>query len=134
MALGMPVFDIRERPVHLGLGARAVVQEPFTGMEWYARYGERNAADGVEGRLVTMHSFSRPWDSWEMHPKGDELVVCVAGKITLHQEIDGEVITAVLSPGEAVINPAGIWHTADADEPSTAVFVTAGMGTEHRPR
>jgi hypothetical protein len=83
------VFDITKNPVHLGLGAKVKVQPDFTGaMDWYMAYGARNAADGTEGRLVTIHSFSESWSSWEMHPKGDELVVCLAGRITLHQEID----------------------------------------------
>src|SRR6185437_7671550 len=57
-------------PLHLGLGARAVAQPEFTGMEWYASYVERNAADGNEGRLVSLYSFSESWTSWERHPVG----------------------------------------------------------------
>ncbi len=52
-----------------------------------------------------------------MHPKGDELVVCLAGRITLHQEhpgSDGKVHTATLEPHQAIVNPPGVWHTADA--------------------
>ena len=83
----LAVFDLSRFPVHLGLGARVIRQPQFTGgMDWYNGYGERNGADGLEGRLVTIHSFAAPWDTWEMHPKGDELVVCLAGRITLHQE------------------------------------------------
>jgi mannose-6-phosphate isomerase-like protein (cupin superfamily) len=128
-------FDLSTFPVHLGLGATAERLGAFDGTpEWYERYGEAHASDGAEGRLVSLHTFDRPWDSWEMHPNGDELVVCVAGTVTLHQEIDGETRTAVLGVGEAIVNPPGVWHTADVDEPATAVFVTAGMGTEVRPR
>lgn len=128
-------FELERIPVHLGLGAKAFTLEPFTGeMSWYQRYGERVASDGVEGRLVTMHSFSEPWSMWEMHPKGHELVVCISGHIVLRQEIDGKTVTVDLRPGFAVINPPGVWHTADVDGPATALFVTAGTGTEHRPR
>lgn len=42
------------QPIHLGLGATALVQPDFTGMDWYADYMDRNAADGIEGRLVSM--------------------------------------------------------------------------------
>ena len=35
--------------------ARATAQPEFTGMEWYAAYSERHAADGAEGRLVLMY-------------------------------------------------------------------------------
>ena len=56
------------------------------------------------------------------------------GRITLHQEIDAEDRTAVLQTGEAIVNPPGVWHTADVDAPCTALFITAGVGTEIRPR
>jgi len=127
-------FSLSEHPVHLGLGATAVPEPPFSGMDWYAGYGERHAADGVEGRLVSMHSFGAPWDTWEMHPKGALLVVCTDGELTLHQEIDGAVRTVLLRKGEAVVNPPGAWHTADCDAPCTALFITAGEGTSIRPR
>jgi mannose-6-phosphate isomerase-like protein (cupin superfamily) len=128
-------FSLEERPVHLGLGATVVVQEPFTrGMEWYERYGARHASDGAEGRLVSLHTFSEPWATWEMHPRGEELVVCVSGEITLHQELPEGVRTVVLHPGEAIVNPVGVWHTADVDAECRAFFITAGVGTEIRPR
>ncbi len=130
-----PCFPLQEIPVHLGLGARVVPQEPFTGEgEWYERYGERNVADGAEGRLVSMHTFSEPWDSWEVHPHGEELVVCTEGAVTVHQEIGGKIRTVKVQAGEAVINPPGVWHTADVVGTTTALFITAGMGTENRPR
>lgn len=120
--------------VHLGLGASAVVQPAFTGMEWYAEYGARHGADGKEGRLVSMHTFSEPWESWEMHPSGHEVVVCTAGEITLIQEFEGREERVTLTPGEYAINNPGVWHTADVSESATALFITAGEGTEHRPR
>jgi len=129
------VFELAKFPIHLGLGAKAEVQPEFTGdMAWYMSYGERNAADGVEGRLVSMHTFREPWPTWEVHPKGHEVVICVSGRMTLHQERDGEVVTVTLEAGQAIINPPGVWHTADVDESATAVFITAGEGTENRPR
>jgi mannose-6-phosphate isomerase-like protein (cupin superfamily) len=132
---GDPVFELAETPVHLGLGATVVRQPPFGGgPEWYQHYGERHASDGVEGRLVSMHTFTRPWDTWEMHPQGAELVVCVAGSLVLHQEQDGVVRSVTLRVGEAVVNAPGVWHTADCEGPCTALFITAGLGTEIRPR
>lgn len=121
-------------PAHLGLGATAVPQPEFTGVEWYAAYGERHAADGAEGRLVSMYTFTAPWDTWEMHPHGAELVLCTAGELRLTQEVEGRHETTVLRAGEYLINPPGVWHTADVAAPATAVFITAGLGTEMRPR
>ena len=94
------LFDLARFPVHLGLGATVDRLDEFDGTpQWYERYGAAHAADGAEGRLVSLHTFSESWDSWEMHPVGAELVACVAGRITLHQEIDGEDRTAELAPG-----------------------------------
>ena len=92
-------------------------------------------ATAPEGRLVAMFTFTEPWDAWEMHPNGSEVVLCVAGSITLHQEdADGGAATVVLGPGQYAINPPGTWHTADVADSATALFITAGLGTRHRPR
>jgi quercetin dioxygenase-like cupin family protein len=128
-------LSLERFPLHLGHGARAVPQPEFTGMEWFAAYVERNAADGSEGRLVSLYSFSENWTSWEMHPLGDEAVICTSGAITLIQELpDGTSASVTLSPGDYAINPRGVWHTADVAGSATALFITAGMGTEHRSR
>src|SRR3569833_4628396 len=81
---GKSLFDF---PVHLGRGARAVEEPQFTGPEWYEQYGERHGDDLDEGRLVSLFRFEEPWTSWEMHPAGDEVVCCVQGHMTLHQEL-----------------------------------------------
>ncbi len=121
--------------IHLGLGATAVVQPGFTGMEWYEGYGERHGADGAEGRLVSQYDFTESWDSWEMHPAGEELVVCLSGEMTLVQEIpDGTMHKQTIGPGQYAINPAGVWHTANVPVAATALFITAGEGTQGRPR
>ena len=128
--------DIATHPIHLGLGATALVEPVFTGsMDWYERYVERHADDGAEGRLVGMHTFTESWNMWEMHPKGSEVVLCVSGAITLHQETaDGARASVDLQPGQYAINEPGTWHTADVASEATVLFVTAGLGTEHRPR
>lgn len=128
--------ELGKFPVHLGLNATAIAQPEFTGaMEWYMEYAQRHAADGAEGRLVAMHHFSESWPSWEMHPAGAELVVCTAGELTLHQEQpDGSVESIALTAGQYAINEPGVWHTADVASSATAIFVTAGLGTQHRER
>ena len=128
--------SLEQHPLHLGLGAGAIAQPAFTGeMEWYAAYSERHAADGAEGRLVTAHTFTEDWTSWEMHPAGDEVVLCLTGEMTLHQEFaDGRSEAVTISAGEYAINPPGVWHTADVVGHATALFITAGLGTQHRPR
>jgi hypothetical protein len=129
-------FDITLHPVHLGLGATADIEPKFTGtMDWYEDYSARHLQDGAEGRLVSMHTFNESWDMWEMHPQGSEVVLCTSGLMTLHQQgPDGSIFTVTLSPGQYAVNAPGIWHTADIVVQTTAVFITAGLGTQHRPR
>jgi quercetin dioxygenase-like cupin family protein len=121
-------------PVHLGLNATAQREPEFTGVDWYASYGVRHEADGKEGRLVAMHTFTEPWAGWEMHPEGHELVLCTSGELTLIQEIGGREVRTKLREGEYAINEPGVWHTADVEASATAVFITAGWGTQVRER
>jgi mannose-6-phosphate isomerase-like protein (cupin superfamily) len=128
----MPKLSVN--PIHLGLGATAAIEPDFTGNDWYEAYGARHDADGIEGRLVSMFTFDAPWDSWEMHPRGSEVVLCVAGEMTLVQEIDGQHARTKLAAGEYAINDPGVWHTADVEGEATALFITSGIGTQNRPR
>lgn len=128
--------QLSSHPLHLGIGATAEIEPLFTGeLSWYESYSQRHCKDGLEGRLVSMHSFTDPWDVWEVHPHGAEVVICTAGSMTLIQEKpDGSVTAIDLEPGQYAVNEPGTWHTADIKGSATAVFITAGMGTEHRPR
>jgi len=128
------VQKLESFPIHLGLGAVAKVQPKFTGPKWYQDYIRRTKKDGIEGRLVSMFTFSEPWGSWEMHPEGSEVVVCISGKMDLIQEIKGKRKRHKLKAGQYIINPPGVWHTADADSEVTAIFITTGVGTDHRER
>ncbi len=132
----MSVNDLHTTPLHLGLGATAVVEPPFTGgYDWYADYAARHTDDGAEGRLVTLFSFAEPWTSWEMHPAGAEVVVCLTGAITLiQQHPDGAATTVTLTAGHYAINPPGVWHTADVSVPTQVLCITAGAGTHVRER
>lgn len=135
----MSARSLLTHPIHLGKEATAEPQSEFPpderAMQWYVDYGERNAADGTEGRLVSMFRFNGSWPMWEMHPAGAEVVLCTEGAMTLHREFpDGLTKTVTLGPGDYAINPPGVWHTADIAGEATGVFITAGIGTEHRPR
>jgi mannose-6-phosphate isomerase-like protein (cupin superfamily) len=129
-------INLATHPIHLGLGATATVEPEFSGeMGWYEGYATRHATDGVEGRLVSMHTFDQAWDVWEMHPSGSEVVLCMDGRITLHQKnLDGTKVAVSLDAGECAVNEPGVWHTADVEEAAIVLFITAGTGTEHRPR
>ncbi|MEU2675844.1 cupin domain-containing protein [Streptomyces sp. NPDC007107] len=127
--------DLRTTPVHLGLGSRA---KPVEGFAWdpevLQAYSAAVAADGPEGRMVAIFDGDGPGDHWERHPAGDELVVCLSGSVTVTRDVDGVSDSVVLGPCEATVNPAGAWHAVDMTGPASILTVTAGLGTDHRPR
>ncbi|MEU9519761.1 cupin domain-containing protein [Streptomyces sp. NPDC048224] len=128
-------MDLRTTPVHLGLGSTA---RPVEGFAWdpevLRAYSAEVAADGAEGRMVMVFDGEGPGDHEERHPAGDELVVCLSGSVTVTRDVDGVPDPVRLGPGEATVNPAGVWHVVDMDGPATILAVTAGLGTDHRPR
>ncbi len=87
------------------------------------------------GRLVSSFSFEGAWDSWEVHPNGDELVVLIEGAAELRLErADGRVdAVRVDRPGQFVFVERGTWHTACGLTKARMLFVTDGEGTDHRP-
>lgn len=128
-------IDLRTTPVHLGLGSRA---RPVEGFAWdpevLQAYSAAVAADGAEGRIVAIFEGDGPGGHWERHPSGDELVVCLSGAVTVTRDVEGGPERVVLGPGEATVNPAGAWHAVDMSGPSAILSITAGLGTDHRPR
>jgi mannose-6-phosphate isomerase-like protein (cupin superfamily) len=130
----MDAFDLAQTFVHLGSGATATELPDFNwSAEYMAGYAERFAADGDEGRLVCVLEQAATWDSWERHPAGEELVVLLSGRVDIVQELDGREHVVALLPGQAMINPPNVWHTARVHEPGLALFITPGRGTEGRP-
>ncbi|MGV9453079.1 cupin domain-containing protein [Streptomyces sp. NPDC003635] len=128
-------MDLRTTPVHLGLGSRARPVEGFTwDPEVLQAYGAAVAADGAEGRMVMIFDGDGLGDHWESHPSGDELVVCLSGSVTVTRDVDGVLDRVLLGPGEATINPAGVWHVVDTEGPTSILAITATLGTDHRPR
>jgi quercetin dioxygenase-like cupin family protein len=127
-------FDLSKTFVHLGLGATAT---PLPDFEWSTSYLEgyerRFQADGIEGRLVVVSPQVDTWDFWERHPSGEEVVALLSGRVDVIQELDGHEVTTTLRAGEAIINPTGVWHRSVVHEPGEALFITPGLGTEHRP-
>lgn len=85
--------------------------------------------------LITTLRFTESWAGWEQHPLGEEIVCLLSGHVTLIQERDGsEVRTELTRTGEFAVNPRGTWHTADVHGESLVLFITAGEGTQTRPR
>jgi hypothetical protein len=128
-------IDITAVPIHLGRGGTA---RPIDGFDWSAEvlaaYERETEVDGPDGRMVIMSHVSGPWTTWERHPLGAEVVIACTGTHRFVQEVDGGEVVIELTGGQALVNPPGVWHTADSDPGGWIVTVTPGLGTEHRPR
>lgn len=97
---------------------------------WAAAFAESHPAIHKDmGSLISRYAFNEDWKSWEKHPHGDELIYITKGKMTFILEGKGEI---ALKEGDAFLIPKGTWHTAKVSEPSAALFITYGYGTEHK--
>jgi uncharacterized cupin superfamily protein len=88
-----------------------------------------------KGKLLISHyTFNQDWNTWEMHPSGDEFVCLLSGQVEFILDQDsGETKVQMSKPGEFTIVPQGVWHTAKVHAPSSMLFVTPGEGTQNRP-
>jgi uncharacterized cupin superfamily protein len=128
-------FDLSKTYVHLGLGSNAQALEDFSwSRENILRYLREFARDGEEGRLVGIVPIIETWSHWECHAGGDEVVFLISGRCDIVQELDTGYHTIPMLPGQAVINPVGVWHTSDVHEPGETLFIAAGRLTRYRPR
>lgn len=132
-------FDLSETPIHLDSevsshhSAVPLLDFGFDGPAFEA-YIAKHCRSGAPGRLIMVESSSEDWSFWECHTAGDEVVLVLEGEAQFIQEIRGEERRAAVGPGSTMINPAGVWHTADVNKPLKAVYMTPCPGTQHRPR
>lgn len=90
--------------------------------------------DFKQKRLVSHFSFDQDWNTWEMHPAGEELIYLLSGQVDLILKQNNLKKTLSLSaPGAYLLVPRGVWHTAKVYMPSSMLFITPGEGTQHRP-
>ena len=88
--------------------------------------------DNFKGRvLVSCFSFDSDWETWEMHPAGDEVGCLLSGRVSFEFEGRGHV-GELAEPGQFLIVPRGTWHTAHTGVPTTMLFVTPGEGTQNK--
>jgi mannose-6-phosphate isomerase-like protein (cupin superfamily) len=87
----------------------------------------------ILGTMIGVYPMTEDWPHWEMHPKGDELLVMLDGELTLILDQGGRESRVKLEEGEAFLVPAGAWHRALVPRPGRLLGVTFGEGTEHRP-
>lgn len=127
--------DLRTDPIHLPPGGVARIVEDFGwDPERLGRYAADTKGDGADGRLVSTFLAEGTWTRWERHPNGDEVVIACTGRHVFTQERDDGTRQQIeLGPGEALVNPAGVWHTGAHLETGWLVTITPGQGTEDRP-
>ncbi|CAA0107073.1 cupin domain-containing protein [Zhongshania aliphaticivorans] len=83
--------------------------------------------------LVAMYTFESDWTSWEIHPKGDEMVMLIEGEITLVLDTAaGEQSQHLSDAGDYIVIPKNTWHTARTSALAKVLFITPGEGTEHK--
>ena len=96
--------------------------------------GVRRLMGSAKGRLLTVLPLRATWTNWEMHPAGDEILFMLEGQATFILELADGVKEMTLSTGRLLVIPQGAWHTADVSGPGRMLAITAGLGTQHRPR
>ena len=122
-------FSPSARYVHLGPSGEA---QPIPGGESF--WALPAAALDALGQdwLITEFECSADWPRWERHPAGDEFIYVLSGTAVMLLEWPTGVERVLLTDCQAVVVPRGVWHTAQVNVPSRMLFITRGLGTEHR--
>ncbi|QZZ19644.1 WxcM-like domain-containing protein [Leptothermofonsia sichuanensis E412] len=94
---------------------------------------EHQFGDFKGKRLISHYTFEQDWNSWEMHPSGDEFVCLLSGQVDFVLQQNGiESLVSLNTPGDYILVPRGIWHTAKVHSSSSLLFITPGENTQHR--
>lgn len=111
--------DLGAEPVQVGPSLYADIERDFNGFAGHT--------------LVSVHEFDAPWETWERHPAGDEIVMLLSGQVTLVLRTGtGEDTVSLQTAGDYVIVPRNTWHTARTTLPTRMLFITPGEGTENQ--
>jgi mannose-6-phosphate isomerase-like protein (cupin superfamily) len=88
--------------------------------------------ESFKGRvLVSCFRFDSDWETWEMHPAGDEIVCLLSGRVSFEFEGRGHA-GELTEAGQFLIVPRGTWHPAHPGVPTTMLFITPGEGTQNK--
>ncbi|MEO1401625.1 MAG: WxcM-like domain-containing protein [Cyanobacteria bacterium J06635_1] len=124
-------FSLRSTYVVLGDNGDAI---PLTVSDRFFEDLKHKFGDFKGKRLVSCFTFDKDWDTWEIHPAGEELVCLLSGQVNFILEQGGVDNTLPLNtPGSFVLIPRNTWHTAKIYTPSAVLFITPGEGTQNRP-
>jgi mannose-6-phosphate isomerase-like protein (cupin superfamily) len=121
------IFDLRDTYVHLGPDGRAEAQR--IDPDFWANVDQSAFASG---RMLAVFEMDEDWSTWERHPDGEEVLSLLSGAMTMVLETPQGVARIALKPGDTLIVPLGVWHTAEVRELSKLLAITEGAGTKQR--
>ena len=125
----MTRFDLET--TFLGLDGKGRVASLPAGPDFWETI---DANPDVGGTLVTISTGQGDWAHWEMHPKGDEVLVLLEGSLrVLFEGPNGREEAHDMTPGATLIVPAGVWHRAVRQQDVRMLFMTYGEDTRHKP-
>ena len=134
-----PPIDLSQSPIHIATAggnnesAELITDFNFDGPS-FSRYIAEHCSKDAPGRLIMIEKSPITWDTWECHPAGDEIVIVLEGKGEFIQQTSAGEIRIPVSSGDTLINPKGVWHTADVIQPIKAVYITPCPETHHKAR
>jgi mannose-6-phosphate isomerase-like protein (cupin superfamily) len=129
-------FGIGERYVHLdGERATTIVNDERFWRELMSGAPERPEIRRLMegGWLVGIYAVEDDWQTWEMHPEGDEVLILLEGACDMILDEGGRQRTVSLEAGRAFVMPRGAWHRQVVRAPGRMLGITCGRGTQHRP-
>jgi mannose-6-phosphate isomerase-like protein (cupin superfamily) len=98
----------------------SLTSEPDSEIESFQFHGCTGGVSAFRGR-----------PPWEKHGEGDELLLILAGRTQLTVLEDGAPSIQDLSMGQLAIVPSGLWHSNDAPDGVTMLWLTPPSGNEH---
>lgn len=94
---------------------------------------DKNYNNFVGHELVSCHEFEQDWTSWEMHPKGDEVIILLSGKATFVLDLpESNKCIELKEEGSVIIIPKNVWHTVKTKIKTKLLFITPGENTQHK--
>ena len=125
-------MSIDPSQTYVSLSADGTARQVPGGAAFWSR-PEAELDEFGRGWLISEFECSEDWSNWEMHPHADEFVYLLSGAATFQLQGENGVTDIPLIGRGAVVVPQGVWHTAKVSAPSRMLFVTRGVGTQHRP-
>ncbi len=135
--MAAPTFDLASTYLHLAASGEARRIEGTPAFWADLTSAEPKTTDAkwvseVDGWFVTSYPLDVDFPHWEMHPRGDELLLLTSGAADAVIEQDGVAQTFRVEPFRAFVVPKGAWHRLLVRAPGTLLALTYGKGTEHR--